>query len=376
MRGNPHFKGFSFFESLLKWEPPKGITNKETQMNHHTLHIYTDESHFFTKGEDSFINVYWKSDFNRELDMYFHKKKYKHDFSMFRNGVGRLEIRFFRAPDKLKSEHIAYIETLAAKHIVSNSGINAFGYSDDNQSIRRDQLHIEVSNPESVNLIDRKGVDQEFFNRFSALAALSSPAAGYLYGASASMSTDKSWVDSYLKEDSVFENYNKAVDINIISNDYFQTALGKMIVDYRSVEEWMNSELMKFQLEVEGAIVPRPYQAVLEGLKKMTNIVYKNSKMLDKMREKFGHDCLMLTDDDHLLMIQVMPIDPSNNIYKVLGVRHHIPIAKLERMQAHGFALDITLDAPKEVLEASRARYESGLKRTALARENSKKHRK
>lgn len=344
-------------------------------MTHHTLHIYTNESHVFTKGEDSFINVFWKIDFNRELDMYFHKKKYKHDFSMFKDGVGRLEIRFSRSPDKLRPEHIAYIETLAAKHIVANSGINAFGYTDDNHSIRRDQLHINVSNPASVNLINRKGVSQEFFDKFTALAALSSPAAGYLYGASASHSTDTNWIEGYLHENATFENYNKVVDINIISNDYFQTALGLMIVDYRSVDEWMNTELMKFQIEVEGAIFPRPYQLVIEGLKKMTDIVYKNSKMLDKMREKFGNDCLMLKDKDHVLMIQVMPVDPNNNMYKVLGVRHHIPIAKLERMQAHGFALDVTLDAPKEVLEASRARYENGLKRTELARQNRKKYR-
>lgn len=345
-------------------------------MTHHTLHLYTDESHFFTKGEDAYINVYWKIDFNRDLDMYFHKKKYKHDFSMFKDGVGRLEIRFMRSPDKLKPEHIAYIETLAAKHIVANSGINAFGYTDDNHSIRRDHLHINVSNENSVNLIDRKGVGQEFFDQFSALAALSSPAAGYLYGASVAHSVDTSWIEDYLHEEATFENYNKVVDVHIISNDYFQTSLGKMIVDYRSVEEFMNTELMKFQIEVEKAIIARPFQVVLEGLKKMTNIVYKDSKTLDKIREKFGNDCLMLTDNEHLLMIQVVPIDPANSLYKVLGVRHHIPMAKLERMQAHGFALDIPLNAPKEVLEASRARYQEGLKRTAIARQNSKKFQK
>jgi len=337
-------------------------------MTKHTLHIHTNETHFFMKDGESFINVFWKIDFNRDLDLYFHKKKYVHDFDMFKDGVGRLEIRFKRSPAKLKPEHIAYIETLAAKHIVSNSGINAFGFSDDNHSIRRDQLKVLVSNPDSAKLIDRKGVEQSFFDKYSALAALSSPPAAYLYGVSTEYSDDISWLQPYIESDLNFENYNKAVDIQIISNDHHHTSLGNMIVDYRSVQEWMGTELIKFQQEEEGGLFPRPYQLVVEGLKSMTNIIYKDSKFLDNLREKFGADCLILTDKDYSTMIQVQPVDPENQLYKVLGVRHHIPVAKLERMQAKGYALDIELNATPEQLEASRQRYSEAQERTKKTR--------
>jgi hypothetical protein len=337
----------------------------------HTVHVFTDESHFFKREGESFINVFWKVDFNRDLDMYFHKKKkYQHDFDMFKEGVGRLEIRFSRGPAVLKPEHVAYAQVLAAKHIVSNSGINAFGFEDDSQSIRRDQLQFIFNNPTAVDLLVRTKENSAKLSEIGAMAGLTSSSAGYLYGATASVSENHDWLDNYMGEDINFDFYHKIADIHIIENDNVSTPLGEMVIDHRAVEEWMIADINRYKQEVEGAIFPRPYQLVVEDLKKMTNVIYKDSHILKSTREKFGFDCLLLSDREQKTFIQIMPLDAKSQVFKVLGCRHHLSVGKLEVMQAHGYCLDVKINVDKETMERLRAAYKERTQRNVETRVN------
>lgn len=339
----------------------------------HVLRTYTDKSLIKHASETNAASVVviWQIDFDRSLDRFFNKRKYKHDFGMLKQGVGRLEIRL---DDLVSSKTLPFIEALAAKHIVSNSGVNAFGFEDDSISIRRDQLKIITSQADTVSLIDRKGVPQSFFEKYNVLSALSSTSAGYLYGCDVELGDDHSWVKSHLVDDASFSSYNRTSDHQIIHNDNVTLPMGEVIINWLSVDEWMNSDLIQFQMKEKDQEFPRPFNLVHDAVRKTERLIYKDNPSLSRLREKFGDECFILTDTPSTNYIQVKKLNDDDRIYLVLGVRHYYAPYLLEEMKSHGFAAAAKNETPENI-EKSRKAHSRNQIRNQKSREKRKDER-
>ncbi|WP_428775711.1 hypothetical protein [Vibrio sp.] len=325
----------------------------------HIVQLYTDPTLIGQENDETYANIFWSVQFNRDLDAYFSKRKYQHDFDLFKEGYGRLKIRFTYDSDASPEENLAYVETLAAKHLVSNSGLNVFGFTNDKVTIRRDQLHFVVSQPDTVSLIDRKGVDQSVFSRLGKISAKSSPAAAYLFGATAEPLVDISWAEPLKDENYQFDFYNTILDLDARENDYVFTPMGDIIVDYRSVEELMNSEWMQFQITVKGMEIARPFDMMVDLVNKANEVIYEDNKYLDKIRQKFGEDCFLLLNREQKTWLPIKPVTHNlKDVFHVLGLRRYYTPLRLAEMHEHGFALNIEQKLSEEELKQLKETYE------------------
>lgn len=331
-------------------------------MMKHTIHLHSDTKNITTKGIASTADIYWKVDFNRELDGYFNKRKYKHDYRLFKTGVGKLSITFIKDNEYSLKDQLAYLEVLAAKHIVSNSGLNAFGFTDDRITIRRDQLHFKFSQETAVKLTLRDTISSEFLGEIGRLSGRSSPAAGYLYGATAEFSAKQDWAIPYYDKEVTFDHYNRIYDTDIRENDYIFTAQGEMIVDYRSIEEFMKSDWNQFLMTVKDQEFSRPFDTFAEIVKTATEIVYKDNGYLTKIRNLFGDDCMLLFNKEHAAYLPIKPMEKQGT-YLVLGIRRMYSQLKLQEMHEHGFAQHIESTLTKEEALEARKRREDFINR-------------
>lgn len=316
-------------------------------MKKHTVHLYSDPKNVTTKGIASIANIYWKVDFNRDLDGYLNKRKYKHDYRLFKTGVGKLSITFIKDGDYPLKDQLAYLEVLAAKHIVSNSGLNCFGFTDDRITIRRDQLHIKFSKESAVKLLVRENVDNDFLSERGRLSGRSSPAAGYLYGATAEYCSKQAWAKPYNDNEVTFDHFNSIYDTDIRENDYIFTAQGEMIIDYRSIEEYMKSDWNQFLMQIKGQEFSRPFDTFAEIVRTAREIIYKDNGYLTKIRNLFGDDCLLLYNKEHAAYLPIKPME-KRGVYLVLGIRRMYSQLKLQEMHEHEFALHIKSTLSKE----------------------------
>jgi hypothetical protein len=252
----------------------------------HTVSVYANSKHVNKTEEGAVVDVIWTIDFNRDLDMFFNKRKYKHDFDLFKTGVGRLRVTFDYDNNHSMEENLAFIEAIAAKHIVANSGLNAFGFTDDKMSIRRDQLHIVFGQKDAAPLIDRSHKDAAFLGKKGVLAAKSAPSAGYLYGATTEVATDIAWVSPYLEPNVEFDMYNRIVEKDVRFNDYVYTSMGYMVIDYRTVDEFISLPVTRYEQEVMKMAYTRPFESVKEMVIKAKDVIYKDNPYLDKIKYK------------------------------------------------------------------------------------------
>lgn len=306
-------------------------------MNKHTLHLYTNRSSLKQKSDLFYVDVLWRVDFNRDLDHFFNKRKYMHNFELLKTGIGKLSITFKFDTSFSEDANLSYVEALAAKHVISNSGLNAFGFTDDKVSIRRDQLHIVFSSPTAAMLIGRNQAPKNFLNEFGAISSRTSPCAGYLFGASVEIKQDPLWALEQLNNNADFAYYNNAADIDIRQNDYVFNAQGEMIIDYRTVSEFLESDWTQFLMQVKRVEYPRPFEAIHEIVKTADRIIYTDNGYLTKIRNLFGDDCLILHNSELCVYMPIKPIAKMQ--YLVLGYRRYIGPLKLKEMHENGFAL-------------------------------------
>ena len=326
--------------------------------NKHVVHIAIDESSLAKTNNhplEHTVDVYWEVTFNPELYKFFNKRKYVHDIDLLKKGVGRLTILFKMSESDNPTNMLAYIEALAAKHIVSNSGINAFGFSSDSMSIRRDQLHFALSQSGTVKLLMRGKGNAEFLEIMAALSAKSSPAAGYLYGCTASV--DERWLSELKSHPFSIEYRHRSFDIDIRENDYVFMPQGDIIIDFRTVEEFMNSENTQFMMRVKGNSFPRPFDTVYEIIKSSENIIYKDNTYLDKIRRLFGDDCFLLYNEIQYCYVPIKRL--NSNQFTAMGYRKYINPLRLEEMHEHGIGLHFEQKLTKDELEELRKKYES-----------------
>ncbi len=311
-------------------------------MTRHVLKLYTDNTNLQRQGKRSIVAVKWKVDFNRELDRFLSKRNYSHDFELLKEGVGVLNISLELQGNWTDTQLLAYAESLAAKHVIANSGVNAFGFQVGDKgfvmTVRRDQLEIHTSQLATVNLLDRQGVDQSFFTEMGSISLAASPAAAYLYGTAVKKSEEHSWSE----QEHLY--INSTTDINIRSAETIFTAIGEVIVDYRSVDEYMNQSWTKYQIEVKSQEMPRPFDNVVDSVKAATEVIYSDNSYLDKIRSKFGDRCYLLFDPRTRTSIPIAPVkQDSTELYHMLGMRRIIPREKLEDMHAHGYGKEIPI---------------------------------
>lgn len=326
----------------------------------HTVSVYASPQHVHKTEEGTEVDVVWTVDFNRDLDMFFNKRKYKHDFELFKTGVGRLRVTFDYDNKHSMEENLAFIEAIAAKHIVANSGLNAFGFTDDKMSIRRDQLHIVFGQKDAGPLIERKQKDSDFLIKKAALAAKSSPAAGYLYGATTQPATDLAWIKPYLEQDADFDMYNRITEKDVRFNDYVYTSLGYMIIDYRTVDEFMSLPVTQYEQDVLKMTYARPFESVKEMVSKAENVIYTDHRYLDKIKSKFGNEALLLDNKEGKAWLPITPLKNSEqDFYLVLGISRHCSPLRLQEMHNHGYGKDIPQRlTEKELQEVSEKRKE------------------
>ncbi|MGR5296830.1 hypothetical protein ACPV5U_24450 [Vibrio mediterranei] len=316
-------------------------------MTRHVLKLYTDSTNLHRQGNQSIVAVKWKVDFNRELDRFLSKRNYNHDFDLLKEGVGILNIRLGLKGNWTDTQLLAYAESLAAKHVIANSGLNAFGFQVGDKgfvmTVRRDQLEIQTSQLATVNLLDRQGVDQSFFTEMGSISLATSPAAAYLYGTAVTKSKEHSWSE----QEHLY--INSTTDFDIRSAETIFTAIGEVIVDYRSVNEYMNQSWTRYQIEVKNQEMPRPFDNVVDAVKAATEVIYDGNSYLDKIRSKFGDKCYLLFDPRTRTSIPIAPIKhDSTELYHMLGMRRIIPREKLEDMHAHGYGKEIPLREKSE----------------------------
>ncbi|EKO3674171.1 hypothetical protein M3923_002866 [Vibrio metschnikovii] len=324
----------------------------------HIIHVAIDESSLEKTNNyplEYTVDVYWEVNFNPELYKFFNKRKYVHDLDLLKEGVGRLTILFKMSESDSPTNTLAYIESLAAKHIVSNSGINAFGFSSDAMSIRRDQLHFALSQSGTVKLLMRGKDNAEYLERMAALSAKSGPAAGYLYGCTASV--DEYWLSELKSRSFTIEYHHRSFDIDIRENDYVFTPQGDIIIDFRTVEEFMNNENTQYMMRVKGNIYPRPFDTVYEIIKSSESIIYNDNAYLDKVRRIFGDDCFLLYNELQYCYIPIKKL--NSNQFTAMGYRKYINPLRLEEMHGLGIGLHFKQKLTKDELEELRKQYES-----------------
>ncbi|OOF02812.1 hypothetical protein BZG80_11640 [Salinivibrio sp. MA440] len=326
----------------------------------HTVMIYASPELIRQEGALTEADVLWTVDFNRDLDMFFNKRKYKHDFDQFKTGVGRLRVTFDYDNKHSMEDNLAFVEAIAAKHIVANSGLNAFGFTDDKMSIRRDQLHIVFSQADAAPLIERNLGDSGFFGQKGVLAAKSAPAAGYLYGATTEVATDIAWVSPYLEPNAEFDMHDRIVENDVRLNDYVYTSMGYMIIDYRTVEEFMSLPVTLYEQEVLKKVYTRPFEAVKEIVNKAKDVIDKDNRYLDKIKSKFGDDALLIDNNEDKAWLPIIPLkNAENDFYLVLGMSRHCSPLRLQEMHSHGYGKDIPQRlSDEELQEASQYRKE------------------
>ncbi|MFL7013616.1 hypothetical protein [Enterovibrio norvegicus] len=317
----------------------------------HNLYVYTSESLLKRTSGEATVSVVWQVQFDRELDGYFNKRKYKHDYDLFKQGVGNLTVNFRYDSQLTVAENLAYVEVLAAKHIVSNTGLNAFGFTDDNMSIRRDHLNVVFSKPDAVKLMLRKGIETSYFDRLGAISSKTSPPAGYLYGASAESTASHDWLMPYITNDKDFDFYNTAYDLDIRENDYVFTSVGSLIVDFRSVDEFMMLDWTQYQIQVKNQEISRPFEVLVDLLKGAGEMIYTNNNYLAKIKRLFGDDSFLLLNREKKSWLPITPIAGVPGTYLVLGLRRYYNPANLAEMHEHGFALSIKQSATEDEIQ-------------------------
>ncbi|PMN52175.1 hypothetical protein BCT30_13670 [Enterovibrio norvegicus] len=310
--------------------------------NTHDIHVFAPSHQLLVNKEISVAQVYWSVTFNRELDSYFNKRSYTHDFKQLKEGVGHLEIQF-RYDDSLTIEdNLSYVEVLAAKHLVSNSGINAFGFTNDKVTIRRDHINIVFSQETAITLLIRKNVEKSTLSRLGSISAKSSPAAGYLYGATAELETNFDWIIPRLTQNASFDFFSSDTDLNIREDDYIFTPLGDFIIDYRSVEELMESEWVRFQIEVRKQDYARPFELLADLVRASDQTIREGNPYLVKIKKLFGEDSILLLNTSEKTWLPAkLLLDDGRETYLIMGHRRYLKPEILAEMHEHGFAQHI-----------------------------------
>lgn len=312
--------------------------------NKHHIHLFTSADDIQVIDNETTVTVYWQVNFNRDLDRFFNKRKYKHDFDLLKEGVGRLVVRVLPKKTALSDEYLlAYVETLAAKHVVSTNGLNAFGFTDHGMTIRRDQLHFHTSQALTRDLLDRKGQMNEIYS-LEYIGVATGNSAGYLYGATAEFDQN----NSTLKDREEFDFYNTTTDIQIREADNARTDLADIVIDYRSVDEWMNMEWVRYTIEVKQQEYPRAYDTVCELVKATDSVVFQGTKYVEKTQRVFGQDALVIYHNEHKISFQ---LSPAGNTYLVVGMQKYLTPLLLDEMKKNGFAKDFAQIATEEELE-------------------------
>ncbi|MFC5079621.1 hypothetical protein VTH8203_00858 [Vibrio thalassae] len=315
-------------------------------MQHHVINLYTDADCVKTNETDTIIDVRWTVKFNMELAPYFNKRKYKHDLRLLKEGVGQLKVvipnhtvvNTKATPEKA----LAYAEAIAAKHLVANSGVNVFGFqTSDNgmmMTVRRDQLLFKLSQLDALKHLQRKGVEQEFFTNYGMLSNMTTVPAGYLYGASFEHESSPKWVKDYLESDASYDYYNSVNELDARSAETIYTAIGEVIINYRSVEEVMTNPWMRYMIETKSHSEPRPFDTVVKMVKSATQVIYDNNDYLTKIRKRFGEKCYLLYDTETHMFFPIQPTKSgSSEIYHMIGMRKSIRRDQLADMQAKGY---------------------------------------
>lgn len=321
-------------------------------MNKHTVNLFVDPASWKSDEGMATVNVVWHVEFNRELDKFLNKRKYQHDFSLLKEGIGRLTITYPNNNSHTQDDNLAYVEALAAKHIVSNTGINAFGFTDDKMSVRRDHLHFKFSRETALKLICRRDVEIGFFADMASIAAKAGTSAGYLYLATGEVSKDVTWAEAYLSGDNV-DYYNLAADLDIRNNDNVMTSFGEMAIDYRSVDEFYSSEWVEYNVNVKNVEYPRPFATLYDIVAASNEIIYQDNSYLDKIRAKFGPECLLLANPEEVSFLPITKL--ASSIYYVLGYRKYINPLTLEEMHKNGIGLHRKQTLTQEELADLRA---------------------
>lgn len=316
-------------------------------MNKHLIYTYTDSNQIHQEDGQTQITVYWQVQFNRELDGYFTKRKYVHDFELFKEGVGRLNIRI--EPKKVdipQEAMLAYAESLALKHVVSTKGLNAFGFTSDKMTIRRDHIHFYASQPITIDMIDRAGKEEQLAN-FAKIGPASSVLAAYVYGATISLSQ----TNAHLKDHEHFEHYNTTTDMLIRMSDQVRTDLADLIINYRTCEEFLNNDFIRYTMAIKGAEYSRVYNTIAEYLMQCTTVVYDNHPLVERAQKVFGETALIVLNEHYAFQLV-----PANAEYVVYGFRKSLSAVLKKDMIEAGFGDGYEMPTDKELADSQKRR--------------------
>lgn len=318
-------------------------------MNKHQIFTYTSKEDLSFDSQGSIVTVYWQVQFDRSLDRFMNKRKYTHNLDLLKEGIGKLDIRIEEKSKEISDKHlIAYAETLAAKHLVSTRGLNVFGFTDDSMTIRRDQIHLYVSQPDTVDFIDRSGgKDEKLKTTLPIVGPSTAPLAAYLYGATISLCE----TNQHLKEAPEFDFFNKSTDMIIRGADNIRTDFSEIIIDYRTVEEFLSTDYIRYTITEKGAEYSRVYNTIADFVSACTDIQYDAGNFVKKTQLKFGQDALVAASDQFLFQLI-----PHRSDYLVFGMKKLMSAALKVEMAKAGYGDNFELPTEEDVQESLRRR--------------------